>query len=60
VAPRSEHKPGTAAPAAGIYKQLNIFGGPTGIRVALTHKDPLPEAPLGHSWALIEEDVAEC
>jgi hypothetical protein len=32
---RPEHAPGEAAPAAGIYEQVNIFGRPPGIRVTL-------------------------
>jgi hypothetical protein len=51
---RPEHAPGEAAPATGTYEQLNIFGGPTGIRVTLTHNHPFAEAPIGHSWTLIE------
>jgi hypothetical protein len=35
---------------------MNIFGSPTGIRM-LGH--PLPEAPLGHSWAVVEGDTDE-
>jgi hypothetical protein len=57
---RPEHAPGEAAPAAGIYEQLNIFGRPTGIRVTLARQHPLPGAPLGHNWTLVEEHTAEC
>jgi hypothetical protein len=53
-----EHAPGEAAPAAGIYEQLNIFGRPTGIRVTLA-PTPAAGSPLGHNWTLIEEHTAE-
>jgi hypothetical protein len=58
MARHQEHAPGDAAAAAGVYEQLNVFGRPTGIRVALTHGHPLPNAPIGHSWMLIDEDTA--
>jgi hypothetical protein len=35
MAQRPEHAPGEAVPVTGIYEQLNIFGRPTGIRVAV-------------------------
>jgi hypothetical protein len=60
LAQRPEHAPGEAAPAAGTYEQLNIFGRPTGIRVNVVHGHPLPPAPLGHNWTLAEENAAEC
>jgi hypothetical protein len=60
MAQRPEHFPGDAVPVACVYEQLNIFGRATGIRVAEEHKHSLPSAPHGHTWALIEEDAAEC
>ena len=60
IAQRPEHAPGEAAPAAGTYEQLNIFGRPTGIRVNVAHGHPLPSAPLGHNWTLADDDRAEC
>jgi hypothetical protein len=60
MAQRPEHAPGEAAATAGIYEQLNIFGRPTGMRVTLTHKHPLPGAPLGHRGILVEEHTPEC
>jgi hypothetical protein len=57
---RPEHAPGEAAPVGGTYEQLNIFGRATGTRVTLMHKHPLPDAPLGHNWTLVEEHTAEC
>jgi hypothetical protein len=55
MAHRLEHSPGDAAPAAGVYEQLNIMGSPTGIRVNLAHGHPMPSAPLGHYWTLAED-----
>jgi hypothetical protein len=60
IAQRPDHAPGDAAPAAGIYEQLNIFGRPTGIRINVEHGHPLPSAPLVHSWTLADDDRAEC
>jgi hypothetical protein len=60
IAERPDHAPGDAAPAAGIYEQLNIFGRPTGIRVNVEHGHPLPSAPVGHNWTLADDDRAEC
>jgi hypothetical protein len=57
---KPEHAPGEAAPISGTYEQLNIFGEPTGIRVKVGHRHPLPSAPLGHNWTLHEADTAEC
>jgi hypothetical protein len=37
MAPRPEHIPGEAAPAAGTYEQRNIFGSLIGSRVSLAH-----------------------
>jgi hypothetical protein len=37
MAPRPEHIPGEAAPAAGTYEQRNIFGSLIGTRVSLAH-----------------------
>jgi hypothetical protein len=60
LAQHPEHAPGEAAPVAGTYEQLNIFGRPTGIRVNVRHGHPLPSAPLGHNWTLAEDDMTEC
>jgi hypothetical protein len=60
MARRPEHRPGEAAPAAGTYEQLNIFGSPTGIRVSVAHGQALPPAPIGHFWAAAEDVPEEC
>ena len=57
---RPEHSPGAAAPAAGTYELLNIFGEPTGIRVAVAHGHPMPQAPHGQTWRLAEAGEIEC
>jgi hypothetical protein len=56
----SERGPIDDAPAAGIYKQLNIFGSPTGIRINVRQGQQLLPAPEGHSWMLIGDDEDEC
>lgn len=52
---RPTHPPGAPAPASAIYKQTNVSGSRTGIRVEVAHGDPLPPAPVGHEWAVAEE-----
>jgi hypothetical protein len=55
-----EHAPGETAPEEGEYEQVNIFGRPIGIRVSLKHGNPLPEAPIGHAWRLVEGNANGC
>jgi hypothetical protein len=50
-----EQVPGDAAPVAGNYEQLNVVGQPTGIRANVGQGHPLPAAPRGHTWTLVEE-----
>jgi hypothetical protein len=57
---RPVHLPGQPAPASATYEQMNVFGSPTGIRVNATHWHPLPEAPIGHGWAVVEGDADDC
>jgi hypothetical protein len=45
-----DHAAGEAAAKTGIYELFNIFGSPTGIRVNMAQGQPLPSAPLGHTW----------
>jgi hypothetical protein len=54
MARRTEHAPGETAPTAGTYELLSVFGSPTGVRVDLQHGHPMPEAPRGHTWTLVE------
>jgi hypothetical protein len=44
------HHPGEAASMPGIYRQLNIFGSPTGMTVHVGEGEPLPAAPGGFTW----------
>jgi hypothetical protein len=55
VARHLEHAPGEKAAAAGTFEQLNIFGRPNGIRADIAHGQPMPQAPSGHNWRLVEE-----
>jgi hypothetical protein len=50
-----EHAPGEAAPVAGNYEQLNVVGQPTGVRANVGQGHPLPPAPRGHTWTLVDE-----
>jgi hypothetical protein len=60
MAQRPEHAPGDAAPVAGTYEQLNIFGRPIGIQVTLLRNHPFPEAPIGHSWVSADKNEDGC
>ncbi len=53
---RPEYAPGTPAPSAGAYEQINIFGQPTGICINIARGHPLPRAPIGHWWRALEAD----
>jgi hypothetical protein len=50
-----EHQPGSPAPSAGSYEQLNIFGRAIGVRVSLAAGELLPAAPRGHTWTQTRE-----
>ena len=56
---RPMHPPGQHAAVSGTYEQMNVFGSPTGIRVSVTHGQPFPTAPIGHSWAAVKSDADE-
>jgi hypothetical protein len=46
-----------------LYDELVLIAArttlPAIIIAAAGDKHPLPDAPLGHSWVLVEEDAAE-
>jgi hypothetical protein len=58
MARRPEHDPTDKASASGHYELLNIFGTPTGERVAVRKGDRLPASALGYRWRLVEDPVA--
>jgi hypothetical protein len=60
MARHSEHISMGAAPEAGTYKQLNIFGSPTGIRISMQQGETLPPLPEGRSWVRAGDDEDEC
>jgi hypothetical protein len=45
-------EPGAAAPVAGLYQELNVFGTPTGRRKIAQEGEQLPCAPIMFSWRL--------
>lgn len=51
----AEHPPGHPAPLAGVYRLLNIFGTETIEAAHVARGQPLPPAPLGHTWRLERE-----
>jgi hypothetical protein len=52
--PVPEYPPGARAPVAGVYEQRNVLGAPTGDRVTRAPGEPLPAAPRGFTWRLVE------
>jgi hypothetical protein len=49
------HDSGQPAPSSATYEQMNVFGTPTGIRVRVRRGHLLPDVPMGHEWAVVEE-----
>jgi hypothetical protein len=46
--------PGTPTPRSGIYEQIGPRGGRTGEQADSTRGHPLPPAPKGHTWILVD------
>lgn len=47
--------PGTPAPRSGVYQQTGPRGGRPGERVTSVRGIPLPAAPKGRTWTLVEQ-----
>ena len=41
---------GPPAPATAVYLEHNVFGTPTGRKVAVNEGEPMPRAALGFTW----------
>ncbi|HTI82057.1 MAG TPA: hypothetical protein VL614_16525 [Acetobacteraceae bacterium] len=52
--PMAEYPPGARAPISGVYELRNVLGSPTGVRTTIACGDPLPAAPRGFTWQLLE------
>jgi hypothetical protein len=50
-----EHRPGDTAPTTGHYEELNVFGARTGALHHVKEGEPLPGAPRGFVWRLVED-----
>jgi hypothetical protein len=48
----ADHPPGHPAPAAGVYRLLNVFGTETEAAAHVAQGQPLPPAPWGYNWRL--------
>jgi uncharacterized DUF497 family protein len=46
--------PGTPAPRSGVYQQIGPRGGRLGQRVISVAGKPLPPAPTGRTWTLVD------
>jgi hypothetical protein len=49
-----EYAPGEAAPASGTYEQRNVLGSATGSRITVAKGQPLPKAPRGFTWSVVD------
>lgn len=49
----NDYEPGTPAPVAGSYQELNIFGAPTGAAVYSAKGALLPRLPRGFRWRFV-------
>jgi len=49
-----EYPPGMSAPVTGTYEQLNVLGTATGMRIIVKQGEPLPAAPRGFTWCMVE------
>jgi hypothetical protein len=47
-------RPGTPTPRSGIYEQRGPRGGRTGVEADSLRGKPLPPAPKGRTWTLVE------
>jgi hypothetical protein len=47
--------PGTPAPKTGVYQQTGPRGGRPGKSVTSVRGNPLPAAPRGWTWTLVEQ-----
>jgi hypothetical protein len=41
----------------GVYELRNVLGSPAGERAIVARGDPLPAAPRGFTWRLLEAHV---
>jgi hypothetical protein len=46
-------EPGTLAPVAGVYQELNVLGCLTGRWRSIKEGERLPAAPIMFSWRLV-------
>ena len=49
-----EYPPGMQAPVAGTFEQRSVLGSATGVRVTVARGEPLPRAPRGFTWRIID------
>jgi hypothetical protein len=53
-----DYAPGSEAPEAGTYEQLDVFRLPTGITEHVIRGERLPLAPQGYTWRKMANDEA--
>lgn len=50
----SEHRSGEPAVTTGFYREVNVFGTPTGKTVRAERGERLPPGPFGFGWQLVD------
>jgi hypothetical protein len=45
---------------SATYELMNVFGSPRAPGSACRAATPLPDAPVGHDWAVVEEHPENC
>jgi hypothetical protein len=48
-----EHRPNEPAATTGLYREVNVFGTPTGKAVRAQCGERLPLGPHGFGWQLV-------
>ncbi len=58
--PMAEYPPGARAPIRGVYELRNVLGSPAGERATVARGDPLPAAPRGFTWQVLDAHMDDC
>lgn len=54
----TDHRPGDLAPETGHYEECNVFGSPTGTVRHVVEGNPMPHAPRGFTWRLVDVEAS--
>ena len=59
MATRPDYQQTKTAPETGIYRQMNVLGSPTNVRIRVERGTSLPNGPIGFTWRLEEATVED-